>query len=89
MRQRHQFTPDDTPSWIVESTALSHALIDYGLRAGLDALRHTPGLAVDPWAQHDVLALALRRALTAGLPVSATVDDVLARLTAMQEAAHD
>ena len=76
------------PAWVQECMALSDALIDHGLRSGLDAMRRTPGLAVDPWAQHDVLALALRYALTYGLPLSATVGDVLDRLTALQEAAH-
>ena len=77
---RQEIVPRE-PAWVQECQQLSERLIDQGVRAGLSAMRYTPGLIVDPWAQQDVLALALRRALTAGVPLSATVSDVLNGLT--------
>lgn len=83
---RHRSVARDTvppPDWVAESITLSHSLIDHGLRAGLDAMRHTAGLGIDPWAGHDVLELALYRALTSGLPRSATIGEVADRMTAL------
>lgn len=75
-------TNDTTPTWVVEMTTLTNALIDQGLTGGLALMAHTPGLYANPADPRDLYALALRRALTGGIPLSATVGEVLDRLTA-------
>ncbi len=86
MRHRqHQFTPE--PAWITEMTTLHNMLIDQGLVGGLSLMARTPGLRVDPADPTDVLRLALRFALTGGIPLSSTVGEVLDRLTAQDDRA--
>ena len=76
-----QQTNDNTPAWVLEMTALTDALIDQGITSGLALMAHTPGLYANTADPRDLYALAFRRALTAGIPLSATVGEVLDRLT--------
>lgn len=77
-KQQHN---DSTPAWVLEMTALTDALIDQGITSGLALMARTPGLYANQADPRDLYALAFRRALTAGIPLSATVGEVLNRLT--------
>lgn len=80
MHRRHK---DTTPEWVHEMTDANNAFIDRGITWGLLAMGTTEGLRVDAKAakERDVLALAFRMALTAGIPLSTTVGELLDRLT--------
>ena len=78
----HRQTQDSTPAWVLEMTKLTDALIDQGITGGLALMAHTPGLYANQADPRDLYALAFRRALTGGIPLSATVGEVLDRLTA-------
>ena len=82
MKQHRNCTAPD-PAWVLEAMADSHRFIRQGIRNGVTAMARTPGLYVNPVSEVDVLTLALRRALTAGIPLSATLGDILDEMTAM------